>query len=498
MKRKRKENGLYKALFISMIVFSGILVLTNIVVLGIIPIFFNKIFTYEQAAIQNIISVFTMAVSVWIGLSITERVDRGAILQLKEQAKEIEEQLAENERISLQLLLNDLRVNETDVIAQLVIQRIHGIATNIFPSGVWLALREEEQILNELRKMGLGKNFERTYHRYAGCVENIRKMIEKNKNAEEVKSINEILDFRMIEVSFLMGYSTDEKTANSSFVECVEFFMERSKQFGLDISDIPDKYVLKRDEAEELLDSKLLHVKYEWGVYAYLFNFIGESYSEIVHYNNRCKDDNKAYPWRRSHEKCKNLALNYCLLAIVSAERGKAKSEVYYRNYGCAIERANYFNLTEDILWEAMEQYKKAFQISSGQRLIYYCIASACNKIFEERTGLKRRLEEENMAERQLNKYNPKKMNSFFNEYGQWIHLYTVCFPTEISTHSMAVLYYRNRYLYYGRETDNVNNLGFHLHVMGEMNPDIKKRDEYRQGIEICKKERGLWNKREN
>ena len=55
------------------------------------------------------------------------------------------------------------------------------------------------------------------------------------------------------------------------------------------------------------------------------------------------------------------------MLAIASAARGKAEREVYYRNYGCAIERANYFNLTEDILWEAIEQYKKSFQICSGQ-----------------------------------------------------------------------------------------------------------------------------------
>jgi len=251
-----------------MILFSAILVIINIVVLVIIPLIDKNIFTYEQAAIQNIINVFTMAVSVWIGLNIAERVERSAILQLKEQAKEIEEQLTENERISLKLLLSDLRANEKDIIAQLAIQRIQVITTNVFSSGVWLALREEEQILNELRNIGLSKSFERVYYHYLGCVENIRKMIEKNKNTEAVKSINEILDFRMIEVRFLMGYTADEKIANNFFIECVEFFMGRSKQFGLDLSNIPDEYVLKREEAEELLDSDLLCVKYEWRVYA--------------------------------------------------------------------------------------------------------------------------------------------------------------------------------------------------------------------------------------
>ena len=306
-------------------------------------------------------------------------------------------------------------------------------------------------------------------------------MIEKNKNTEAVKSINEILDFRMIEVRFLMGYTADEKIANNFFIECVEFFMGRSKQFGLDLSNIPDEYVLKREEAEELLDSDLLCVKYEWRVYAYLFNFIGESYSRIIYYNNRCKDDYKEYPWKKNYEKCKNLALNYCLLSISSAERGKAKQEVYYRNYGCAIERENYLNLTEDILWKAIEQYKKAFYICSSQRLIYYCLASAYNKIFEKRIELKKRLENDSITELQLHQYEEENLDNFFDEYGQLICLYTKCFPTEISTHRMAALYHRNRYLYYGKEKDNVKKMKFHLHIMGEMNSNIKENDEYIQ-----------------
>lgn len=498
MKRKRKESRWYAVLFISMIGFSGILVTINVFTFLIFPLIGKPTFTYEQAAVQNILSAFSMAVSVWIGLSIAERLDRGTILQLKEQAGDIEEQLVENEKINIQLLLNDLQINQTDAIAQLAIQKIQEIATNTFPSNVWVALREEEQILRELQNTRTSGEAKRIFQRYEGFVKEIKLLIAKNENQEAAKKINEILDLRMMKAQFFMGDITEGKDAAAFFIDCVESFWKNSEQFGIEVSDIPSKYVLKTDDAEELLDSDMIHEKCDWGVYAYLFNFIGESYSRITHHNNRCAENDRVYPRKMKYEKCKNLALNYCILAIASAKRGKVKSEVYYRNYGCAIERANYFNFTEDILWEAVEQYKKSFQICSGQRLSYYCLASAYNKIFEARTGLKRSMEKEDMTELQLNRYAPQKMDYFFNEYGQLIHLYIMCFPTEINAHRMVALYYRNRYLYYGREKDNVKNLKFHLDVMEEMDPSIKENEEYRQSVKICKKERDLWNRREN
>lgn len=491
--KHRKNNGAawYKFLFIALVTCSFSLVAINIVVLVILPLIGKGTLNYEQTVIQNIINIFGMAVSVWIGLSIADRMDRGEILKLKEQAEELEAQLAENERINLQLFINDLQGNDRYDIAQLIIRKINEIEANTFSSGIWLAMREAEQLLDKLLNTRPGPESEIVYSQYVSSVENIRKEIEKNKNSVAVKSINEILDFRLIRARFEMGYSTDSKTANKYFIECVEFFVKKSDQFGLELSAIPNNYVFNGDEAENVLDLCLRSPEYEWSVYAYLFNFMGVSYSEIVYYNNRCKEKDRFFPKKFTYERCEILAVNFCLLAIAAAKRGKTQCETYYRNYGCTIERTNFGKLTESVLWKAVDQYKEAFRLNSGHRLVYYCIASAYNKIFEVRTGLTQRDKDKKITEINLCKYEKQKMKDFLCEYERWIELYLKCFPQEISAYRMAALFYRNKYLW-NKDELSANCLREQLYVLEQMQPEIREKDEYKDGITICKKEKVL------
>ena len=80
-------------------------------------------------------------------------------------------------------------------------------------------------------------------------------------------------------------------------------------------------------------------------------------------------------------------------------------------------------------------------------------------------------------------------MKEFFYDYERWICVYLKCFPQEESAHRMATLFYRNRYLW-KRDELSVKRLREHLFVLERMHLELREKDEFRDGMEICKKEK--------
>lgn len=215
--------------------------------------------------------------------------------------------------------------------------------------------------------------------------------------------------------------------------------------------------------------------------YSYIFNFIGEAYSEIVQYNNKLIDK-RAVPRKLSYEQCKYLAYNYCLLAVVTAEKENCETETYYRNYGCAIERVHGNNLTDDVLCSAIEQYKKALRIDSNNQYVYHCLTSAYNKRFEIITGIKAK------SSREITKLNisgkiKESIRKLLEEHSGFQRMYLECFPYKADAQIMSILYYRNYFLVY-QDKNSAREIQKRLFVLEQIGSNKEYWEKYQAILE--------------
>lgn len=485
MKFKSSGNKLYKCLFSALIICSFSLVMINILVL-ILPVVKTNQLSYEEVAIQNIISILAMAVSVWIGLGIVERMDRSSVIELREKSAELEEQLEVNARLSLQFLIDDLKADQRNGITQWIFQRIKGIESNTFFGGIWISLREAEHVYQQLHRCKSQEEANGIFEHYKICVNRIRKELENQECSKEVRThICDVLDFREVEALFQMGFNSDKETANAHFIRVVEFCRKNEKRFGFGMIEVPNDTFLQRENIESEVNMCIKKQEDKGFSYSYIFNFIGEAYSEIVQYNNKLIDK-RAVPRKLSYEQCKYLAYNYCLLAVVTAEKENCETETYYRNYGCAIERVHGNNLTDDVLCSAIEQYKKALKIDSNNQYIYHCLNSAYNKRFEIITGMRA------SSSRETTKFKisgiiKNSIEKLLEEHSGFQMMYLECFPYKVDSQIMSILYYRNHYLIY-HDNDSAKEVQKRLFVIEQIDRNNEYREKYQVLLATLKK----------
>lgn len=485
---KKSGNKWYVVLFGALIASSIFLVVINVVSLVLLPLVGKVDLEYSEVAIQNIVSIFGIAVSVWIGLGIVDRMDRVTVMELQKRAERIEEEIESNERLSLQFLLDDLQADRTYAITHLIFEKIKDIDAHDFSNGVWRAIHEEERVIHELQKNDKKFLGEDIYIRFRKCIKNIEEEIKKQKNSRKksVESINEVRALRKIQARFLMGYRTEEKKAHEYFVECVEHFYTKEKYLKLEKVFVPKEDMLDETEIKALLKKIKRDLPYPQSVYAYIFNFIGESFSKIVWYANKHGEKKSRYPKGFDYENCKCLAVNYCLLSTRVAEQAGCQRETYYRNYGCALERVNKKKRDVKYLESAIEQYRKALELDSNKQKVYHCLTSAYNKIFEIHAKIDKRRKGDNILQIEINTNGVKK--EFFDEYRKMMNLYLSCFPQEIDAHIMAALFYRNNYLW-SKSNKEIGLLKKELWVIELMSPKVKDNKVYIDGINICNSE---------
>lgn len=486
MKEKWSSDRWYKALYRWLIASAFLLAISNILALVILPLLGITTPSFEGACIQNIISIIGIAVSVWVGILVVDRLDHKEIRNLSEQAKEIEEQQILNEQLSLRLLLDDLEANKNNPIARWISEKIKNIDATAFPYGIWIAFREEEYLYRQMQQT-IGKVGEEVYNQYNNCIKSIWDTIgHYKKSGASVKAIEEILCLRETEAKFLYAYSiennkkpvaknviSDEeaaKEAATSFIGALKYYEKNLDKFGLDSFEVSSEKLLKKDEATKMIgDLRRGRNKPEFAYIAYIFNFIGESYSKLVQYNNNygvsiCQN--------KDLNSCKYLALNYCLLAVTAANAGNCRRETYCRDYGCAIERAR---MEELPLETAIEQYKEALKLGFNEK-IYHCLASAYDKSFKKSVEFER--EEGRITEITLNE---EKGKDFFskkgNEYKTLIKQYLACFPNSPNAHIFSLLYYRNQYLVDSSKV-SAEEIKYHSNMLGLLLPKEKVTNE--------------------
>lgn len=492
------NDKFYKFLCFCLIASTFLLVISNILVLVILPLAGKTPpLSFEAACIETIIGILGIAVSVWVGILVVDRLDHKEIRNLSEKAKEIEKQQILNEQLSLRLLLDDLEANKNNPIAQWISKKIKNIDETAFPYGLWIAFREEEHLYRQMQQT-IGKDSKEVYNQYNNCIKSIRDTIGHYKESgASVKAIEEILCLRETEAKFLYAYSiennkkpvaknviSDEEAAQEAatyFIGALEYYEENLNKFGLDSFEVPSIRLLKEEEATEMIGVlRRGRNKPEFAYIAYIFNFIGEAYSKLVQYNNDYKISTD-----KDLNSCKNLALNYCLLAVTAANAGNCRRETYFRDYGCAIERAR---MKELPLKTAIEQYKEALKLGFNEK-IYHCLASAYNKDFEAQVSLSKKKGDTNIVKIKLSGGEMEKGKEILDKYKPIQMQYLACFPNELMAHVFSVFYYRDQYLVNPKEVP-YEYLKYHCDMIELLLPEEKPKNNtaYEDGRAILEK----------
>ncbi len=204
-------------------------------------------------------------------------------------------------------------------------------------------------------------------------------------------------------------------------------------------------------------------------------------YVKILKYNNLCMRFDEAlireqmvFPRRFNMERCCDLAVNYCRQATIIAEKAHCKRETYYRNLGCAIERACRNDLTQDALEEAIKMYRASLLLANDRQKPLQCLVSAYGKIYDA-----------------LSKKGESPDSKFWNEYFQIQRLYVSSYPQIPDSHVRAATYYRNKYRSLPstpdpKKIETVRHLAQEAYIVSILCSEGTKHYIYQDAQEIC------------
>lgn len=459
--KKSGKNCWLIALCLAMVLIAIAILIMNIIALFIC----NKRLSVPIVVETNVISLIGLAITTWVGLNIIERIDRTTIQNLENQsevlkeevttlqgqAKSLSEQFAITNRQERLKLLEDLRLDRGIGISKWIYRQLLDMSEASHNVDIWRAFREEEAFYHQLEQTYDQNEIETIASHIGSCLDTIREQA-KCLNKSDARILEDVLLLRETEILFTKAYR--QKWNNSAeqracFVSVTQKYTQsgRSKIFRWPSISESFEYNMDCDELTSIL-GKI--EERDCPIMAHMFNFIGDAYSELVWYD-ICQAPSETV--ERAVEANGFLSLNYCLLAVCSAIKGKYDNESYYRNYGCAIERVYHrykrtaVNTYVQNLESAISQYYQALHCDSTKSSIYHCLASAYNKIFESLTGIET-YADDGIKDSQKDDVK-EKARRFMVSYKKIKDLYLMLFPQEWKAHLMSALYYRDMYILY-------------------------------------------------
>lgn len=498
--KKSSGNGWLKVLCVVMII-----VAVSILIMNIIVLFVCSGQPSTEVVIEaNVISLIGLAITTWVGLNIAGYVDRRAVQNLKEktedlanrviilqgEASDLSKQLAIANRQERQKLLDDLRLDRGIGISKWIYRQLLDMSDASYDVDIWSQFREEETLYHQLEQTFDPYEVETITNHIKNCIDAIREQARDLKESDK-RILKEVLLLRETEILFTKAYRQKGPNQRECFVAVTQRYTQSGRSQIFQWPSIPESYEYKKDSTE------LMEIIGEISaptcpIMAHIFNFIGDAYSELLWLDMRHPQSDERQ--RRLKASC-FLSLNYCLLAVCASEKGKYRNECYYRNYGCAIERACYLHKKENVdkyvqsLDFAISQYYKALDCSAINSSVYHCLASAYNKIFEALTGIEKYAEdgEKNSQKDEIR----RKLRKYMESYKRVKDLYVAIFPQEWKAHLMEALYFRDMYILCKKNKEKPANYARKLsqvvYQLELLRPSIKGTKIAMDRIAICK-----------
>ncbi len=416
---KKKENtkSMKRMAWVILITFLIICVMSvvGVVLIGV----FQKTVTNIEKGVESTLlstglSIIGIAIAVWAGLNIINAVTKEDLYETKQKLEKMNDKYKniydETQKTTIShykaLFLQELFKTEKDIFSRYFYYKfspdndVRDVAEDL---EFWSSLYQIEQKFVEvynLHQSVYAENSVLVNKANTGIflIEELKR--EKSIDTDELftesitefKSdnlnfmIKQFLHFRKAEFNFYKGY------VKINNIETVENFLSSAKSY-FSFAGIFDCFKNQNDIDDihvEIPDYKGKHPE----IAAYLANSIGESYSKMIHQLLTSFDKFKA---SRDNfdpsflEGCAQKAMFYCECAVKWAPKAR---ETYYRNLGCAYERAE--KLKGEIgtrKKEVLSNYKTSLSLMIKEKSpalytqnnVYHVILSYYERIIKQR-----------------------------------------------------------------------------------------------------------------
>lgn len=352
-----------------LIVIISLLEVLFIIFLFVISIVNNVSFRcYEKIAESSLlasgIAIIGVAVAVWAGLNIANAIEREEYEKIKESRSQIDKLSKKSKSISRRLskieekqksantaaLLNELYKTNRDIATKVIIEKVTTIKK--ISDVQLLTLLEIERRFSSVYFLHYSTNTinSKLLQETTRGISLSEKLLTENLE----KSIRQYLLFRIAEFNYYQGYCLKGIERKDAFLYAIKLYDLSCKELGAFVPNFNKKlsFPFKDDEYEKC-DSHPLDIS------AYMCNTIGDSYSKIVEEK---KDLIKEGTPESEIDDYSKKAIFYCAYASHWVNR-----EIYWRNLGCAIERA--YGINKDTPYDDLVAiYNRAFELQATKK----------------------------------------------------------------------------------------------------------------------------------
>lgn len=286
----------------------------------------------ESTIISNCIAIIGIAVSVWAGLNIIQVLEKGKLDELRKEVSKYAEERKETNRNRFLALLH----GSNDLLSNYLYEQFSAVDENIVTAEQYFSLGEIESNLCFVVQCHNNS----VHYDTRKIVEVINKLTKMSTKKDTPKVLHEYIVLRKGEFCFYLGYKGE--TSN----ECCDYYRKALACYFEVFSTL--KKTLVREERLDLIDDNVPFTNY-------MLNTIGECYSKIIQKEGH-NDENEKIALRCYEEIQKNL--QNC-----KSDPSRYR-EVYFRNYGCLLERIYLNDFSESRAKAILQLYQSAMDIS--------------------------------------------------------------------------------------------------------------------------------------
>ena len=374
-KHYNHKTGLYILLIIL-----GIIISTPSIILSVLSIVNGS--DFENLAKVDFFALVSVVVTIWAGLNIANYFDKKEYEDFKDKIeqdlevtndritesfkeqfdREVNSKIADLENVQEKLynnlheqFLNALLVTEKDAMSSFLytLFSTRELMRLDIPYDNLICI---ENVFSQVYNLYYSEGSSNIGLRIDAKAEQGLAEIQKAENSDSDDLIKGYLLFRKAEFLYYSGRTNDNQTIGARLLnKAIENYLKSCRLLNIFIIECDGQ------GTDSTYAGDMVNKKYS----AYFANTLGSLYYNL--YKNSKNND------------CLKMALFYCSCAVQWVEK-KYEREVYYRNYGVAIESTK----DNDYLHKAKEQYIKALNTADINQKLLHCLVSVSDKIIND------------------------------------------------------------------------------------------------------------------
>ena len=299
------RNKYIFAVYIPTIV--GVILSLPLLILFALSVVTKQPIDVEAGSISSCVAIIGLAVATWVGLSISNTVERRDLENIDRKQQEIDSWIDLQKGINRNLFIDELSKNSLDPI-------IRGFCTNSLSTPLdasinYLLLTEIEQNISRIVQI---HNLGATDADICLAVKNTKNIIDRLAPTKD-NTVQAYRNYCNATLEYYLGYHDRDKQSEH-FALSIQQYEQYANRVGMKLINSFEEESLKDYVArakEEQLDERR----------AYLYNTLGDAYRFTTEIDSSTR------------------AAKYCSYACKFSKNNNYPKNQYLRNLGCALER---------------------------------------------------------------------------------------------------------------------------------------------------------------